>query len=148
MFLNLLWEGSSGGGGVSAPTAAFHANTVSGVYPAYISFINDSTGAPTSYEWYVNGNLVSVDANPSLTFLAAGVFTVRLVAANSGGSDDEIKTDYITITAPPTGTGYAIQSRARAMQGMRSTRRGVGKRVLTVMRRVLTVTPKKDGDET
>jgi len=38
---------------------------------------------------------------PGNIYASAGDFTVTLTATNDDGSDDEEKTDYITVTAPP-----------------------------------------------
>ncbi len=38
---------------------------------------------------------------PSFTYAAAGTYTVKLTVTGPGGSDDEIKTDYISVTTVP-----------------------------------------------
>jgi len=83
-----------------APTAGFTGSPTSGDYPLAVSFTNQSTGA-TSYSWNFGDGGTSTATNPSHTYTAAGTFTVTLTATNSCGSDQEVKTNYITVTTPP-----------------------------------------------
>ena len=83
----------------SAPVANFTANVTSGVDPLTVQFTDLSTNAPTSWAWDFenDGTVDSTEQNPIYTYSSAGTYTVKLVVSNSGGSDDEIKTDYITV---------------------------------------------------
>ncbi|MEZ5359993.1 MAG: PKD domain-containing protein [Candidatus Zixiibacteriota bacterium] len=83
-----------------APTAAFSGTPTSGDYPLAVAFTNSSTGA-TSYSWNFGDGGTSTQTNPSHTYTAAGTYTVTLTATNACGSDDEVKTGYITVTTPP-----------------------------------------------
>ncbi len=47
-----------------------------------------------------DGTVDSTAQNPSHTYTAAGTYTVKLTASNGAGSDEEVKTDYVTVTAP------------------------------------------------
>ncbi len=87
-----------------APVAAFSATPVSGTDPLEVAFTDESTGtAPLTYAWDFDndGNIDSTDQNPSFTYNAAGLYTVKLTVTNAAGNDDEIKTDYITVNAAP-----------------------------------------------
>jgi PKD repeat protein len=85
------------------PVAAFSGSPTSGAYPLDVQFTDASTGAPTSWSWdFGDGTGTSTAPNPSYTYTAAGTYTVTLTATNAVGSDDEIKTDYITVTEPGT----------------------------------------------
>jgi hypothetical protein len=64
------------------------------------TFSDQSTNSPTSWSWDFGDTETSTAQNPSHTYASAGVYTVTLTATNSCGSDDEIKTDYITVTEP------------------------------------------------
>jgi len=67
------------------------------VAPFTVNFQNTSTNA-TSYTWNFGDGGTSTDASPSHTYTVDGLYTVTLVAdAGACGSDDEIKTEYITI---------------------------------------------------
>jgi gliding motility-associated-like protein len=49
--------------------------------PDVVDIVNLSNGA-TGYQWYVNGQLVSNDANPGLTFSSPGIQLVTLIASS------------------------------------------------------------------
>ncbi len=81
-----------------APTAAFTGSPTSGDAPLTVDFTDQSSNA-TSWSWdFGDGSGTSTQQNPSYTYDAPGTFTVTLTATNSCGSDDEVKTDYITVT--------------------------------------------------
>jgi len=82
------------------PVAAFHATPLSGVAPLQVQFTDDSTNTPTSWIWDFGAGILSDLQNPLVTYLGAGTYTVKLIATNAAGSDQETKTDYITV-APP-----------------------------------------------
>lgn len=86
------------------PTADFTANPTSGCAPLDVQFTDTSTGSPTSWQWDFdnNGTIDSTDQNPSYQHNTPGTYTVKLTATNACGSNDEIKTNYITVNpAPP-----------------------------------------------
>jgi len=82
------------------PTASFTGSPTSGDFPLNVSFTNSSSGA-TSYSWDFGDGGNSTATNPSHTYTAAGTYTVTLTATNSCGSDQDVKTNYITVTEPP-----------------------------------------------
>jgi len=87
-----------------APTAAFTADTTSGTAPLAVSFTDESTGtAPLTYAWDFDndGTVDSTDQNPSYEYSVAGIYSVKLTVTNTAGSDDEIKTDFITAAEAP-----------------------------------------------
>ncbi len=89
----------------TAPIANFSADNVSPTTNQTVSFTDSSTNSPTSWSWsfspntvtYVNGTSAT-SQNPKVTFDAAGDYTVTLTATNAYGSDDEVKTNYISAT--------------------------------------------------
>jgi PKD repeat protein len=82
------------------PVAAFVGNPTSGVVPLTVNFTDQSTGAPTSWLWdFGDGVGTSTAQNPSYEYTAVGTYTVTLTAMNAHGSDDEVKVDYINVTA-------------------------------------------------
>jgi PKD repeat protein len=85
---------------VGIPIAAFHATPLSGTAPLQVQFTDDSTNTPTSWIWDFGAGILSDLQNPLVTYLGAGTYTVKLIATNAAGSDQETKTDYITV-APP-----------------------------------------------
>jgi PKD repeat protein len=82
------------------PTADFVGSPTSGDYPLTVNFTNQSSGA-TSYSWTFGDGGTSTAANPSYTYTAAGTYTVTLTATNACGSDQLVRTNYITVTTPP-----------------------------------------------
>ncbi len=87
-----------------APVAAFSANTTSGTAPLTVAFTDASTGTgPLTYKWdFTNdGTTDATTQNATYTYPSAGTFTVNLTVSNAGGSDSEVKTNYITVTAAP-----------------------------------------------
>ncbi len=88
------------------PAAAFTADATSGQAPLTVHFTDQSTNSPTSWAWDFdnNGSTDSTDQNPSYEYAAPGTYTVKLTATNDSGSDDEVKTGYITVSAIPTFT--------------------------------------------
>lgn len=84
------------------PVASFTANITSGCAPLTVSFTDQSTGNPTSWNWeFSNGTLSSVK-NPVVTFSTPGTYSVRLVVQNSTGIAQTERIDYITVYPSPT----------------------------------------------
>jgi PKD repeat protein len=88
-----------------APVAAFSGTPTSGEKPLEVTFTDASTNTPTSWAWDF-GDLSCPaadecnDQNPVHEYADAGTYTVVLTATNVGGSDDETKEDYITVSEP------------------------------------------------
>jgi len=81
-----------------------------------IQFFDLSAGVPDSWSWEFMGGTphLSSQQNPTVSFAAAGVYTVYLGVTNDFGTDVETKTNYITVTNTPVpwvlfsaGTDYA-----------------------------------------
>jgi parallel beta-helix repeat protein len=94
------------------PTAAFTSDVQTGLAPLTVNFTDQSTGDPTEWVWDFNndGNPDSYVQNPAYTYNDAGTYTIKLTATNAGGSDDEVKTDYINATVPGPKTWYVDDS--------------------------------------
>jgi gliding motility-associated-like protein len=84
-----------------APVANFTANVTSGCAPLTVSFTDLSTNNPNFWSWDFQGQL-SRAKNPVITFSTPGTYTVRLVVRNAAGIADEVKTNYIVVSASPT----------------------------------------------
>jgi PKD repeat protein len=86
-----------------APVAAFSGTPTSGDAPLTVQFTDASTNTPTSWAWDFDddGDTDSTDQHPSCTYGEAGTYAVNLSVTNAAGSDDETKTNYITVTAAP-----------------------------------------------
>ncbi len=83
----------------NAPQAAFAGNPTSGTAPLTVSFTDQSTGDPTSWQWNFGDGNTSTQQNPQHTYQNEGNYTVELTASNSFGSDTEIKENYIQVDA-------------------------------------------------
>jgi PKD repeat protein len=84
--------------------AAFSSTPLSGPAPLEVSFTDESTGDPTSWYWEFGDNEISTLQNPHHIYTNQGTYTVSLTTTNAGGSDTEIKTGYVVVTAGATPT--------------------------------------------
>jgi len=85
-----------------SPVANFTASATSGCSPLSVSFTDQSTGSPFSWNWDFGNGQLSTSKTPSVTYSQPGTYTVRLVVKNSSGVDEEIKTNYITVFPSPS----------------------------------------------
>jgi len=86
----------------SAPVAGFTASVTSGTAPLALNFINSSTGTITSYAWNFGDGTTSTVAGPAHVYAAAGVYSVSLTVTGPGGSNTQTRSNYVTVTAPPS----------------------------------------------
>ncbi|MEZ4513082.1 MAG: Calx-beta domain-containing protein [Chloroflexota bacterium] len=84
------------------PTADFSANVAGGDTPLAVSFADLSSGHPTGWSWDFGDGTTSTNRHPIHTYVNPGVYTVKLTASNSNGSDTKIRTSYITVSGDPT----------------------------------------------
>jgi PKD repeat protein len=84
---------SNGGGGILPPPqpVANFSYSGAGVAPVTVSFSNTSTNA-SSYSWDFGDNTTSTSFNPTHTYTQGGVYSVRLTANGTGGSNSVTKT--------------------------------------------------------
>jgi len=89
------------------PTAGFTSSS-SGFAATFTNTTTPGGTAPASltYAWTFGDAQTSTSANPTHTYGADGVYSVRLIATNSCGSDTMIQT--VTIVTPPTANFTAI----------------------------------------
>ncbi|MCP4149216.1 MAG: PKD domain-containing protein, partial [bacterium] len=85
------------------PVADFTASATAIYEGQSIDFTDISTNSPTSWAWTFAGGTPasSTEQNQSVSFAAAGTYTIALTASNAAGNDTETKTDYITVTVEP-----------------------------------------------
>ncbi len=84
-----------------APLADFLGTPTSGDAPLLVSFADESSNNPTSWEWDFGDGATSTNQNPNYTYTVAGVYTVTLTATNSGGSNTKTRNDYISVGVTP-----------------------------------------------
>jgi PKD repeat protein len=88
------------------PTAAFNGTPVKGNAPLGVTFTDSSTGASlTNWRWdFGDGNITNygVRTHPFHIYTSAGLKSINLTVTGSGGTDSEVKTNYINVTTPST----------------------------------------------
>jgi len=83
------------------PVADFVGDPTSGAAPLDVSFTDQSTNSPTSWDWDFGDSGTSGAQHPSHQYTPVDSYTVSLTAANAHGQDTETKVDYITTTVAP-----------------------------------------------
>jgi PKD repeat protein len=97
------------------PAADFSVSETSGEAPLTVSFTDDSSGSPNTWQWnFGDSSDTLTKYNPTHTFTKAGTYTVTETVTNEAGKDTETKTNYITVTAPE-GTDISSQSTETAI---------------------------------
>lgn len=84
----------------SPPIAVFMMRPSSGVAPLMVAFTDRSRGTPTAWSWDFGDGNTSTEQNPVHTYGSAGTFTVRLTAANTGGTSTYAS--FVWVRAPRT----------------------------------------------
>lgn len=89
--------------GVALPIAEFSADPTSGCVPMTVSFTDESSNSPTSWEWTFPGGTpgTSTLKDPTVVYSVPGTYSVTLTVANAAGSNTLTKADYITVSAMP-----------------------------------------------
>ncbi|MEP7279848.1 MAG: PKD domain-containing protein [Bacteroidota bacterium] len=98
LFVSFLAKGQ-------APVAAFTADLVSGCSPLTVSFTDQSTGSPISWNWDFGGQLSNAQ-NPRFSFYP-GTYTITLTVRNSFGINSVTKSNYIVANPSPTASFVA-----------------------------------------
>lgn len=96
---------------VLAPvTAAFTSNKTVTCAGLPVNFTDQSIGSPTTWNWTFQGGTPtsSTNQNQAVTYATQGSFDVQLIVSNGSTSDTLLLVDYITVVAPPTGTGQGV----------------------------------------
>jgi PKD repeat protein len=83
-----------------APTSAFNSYPPAGKAPLTVTFTDQSTGQPTSWQWSFGDGTTSNSQNTSHVYTKPGTFAVTLQASNTAGSS--IKSNTVTVTQEPT----------------------------------------------
>jgi PKD repeat protein len=80
------------------PVADFSANPTHGTAPLDVTFKDESTGYPDSWEWDFGDGAGSMEQHPSHTYTATGTYAVTLTVSNELGSDTMVDPDCVTVT--------------------------------------------------
>jgi PKD repeat protein len=95
-------EGYSGAFTLTTPVyipvqADFAAKPTAGLPPLTVVFTNTSTGDYDTSLWLFGDEIASTLESPTHTYTAAGAYTVTLIVDGPGGTDTEVKPQYITV---------------------------------------------------
>jgi large repetitive protein len=83
---------------IPAPVADFTSTVTNGSAPLAVQFNDTSSNGPTSWFWNFGDGCNSTLQNPVHIYNASGMYTVTLNATNNGGSNQTMKTGYITVS--------------------------------------------------
>jgi PKD repeat protein len=92
------------------PVADFSAETTNGEAPMTVTFLSDSLWSISEWQWDFGDGVGSTEENPIHTYDNPGTYTVRLTVTGPGGTDTEIKTDYITVGYKPLVADFSTDS--------------------------------------
>jgi len=81
--------------------AEFHALPETGSAPLPVSFFDDSTGSPASWNWTFGDGGTSTEKKPVHTYTTIGTYDVSLNVSNAWGSNVMEKGGFIEVTALP-----------------------------------------------
>ncbi|MEO0311997.1 MAG: hypothetical protein RIQ89_1654 [Bacteroidota bacterium] len=90
---------------LGTPVALFTADTTRGCPSTCFNFTDQSSGAPTQWEWLFTGANPSTSSlqNPTnICYPNPGIYTVKLIASNSFGSDTLNLINYVNIDTLPS----------------------------------------------
>ncbi|MEA3447785.1 MAG: M14 family zinc carboxypeptidase, partial [Bacteroidota bacterium] len=81
------------------PVADFEASATTVTVGSTVDFTDLSANIPNDWEWTFDGGTPPSETvqHPSITYNTGGTYDVSLTATNAYGSDDTIKTGYITV---------------------------------------------------
>jgi PKD repeat protein len=79
------------------PVADFSATPTAGAAPLTVDFTDASSGSITAWAWDFGDGQTSTAQNPTHHYTKADTYTVSLTVTGPGGSETQIKADYITV---------------------------------------------------
>jgi len=85
--------------------ADFVGTPTSGNAPLTVQFSDRSQGGPTMWSWVFGDGGTALVANPVHVYQQPGKYTVSLTASNQASSNTAVKTDYVTASSGPVGSG-------------------------------------------
>lgn len=98
-----VWESDLYTNPLSPPTANFSTVFSSPCVGKPFVFNDQSSNTPTAWSWTLTGSTSALSSvkNPTVTYNAAGIYTVSLVSTNAYGSSTAYSTT-ISVLSPPT----------------------------------------------
>ncbi|MDF2451797.1 MAG: hypothetical protein K0S26_1301 [Bacteroidota bacterium] len=106
-----VWQSDMFSDPLAAPTAFFSSTHSSACENVPFVFNDLSSNMPTAWSWTLTGasTQTSTVKNPSVTYTAAGIYTVSLMATNANGSS-AVYSKTVTVIPPPVITLTASTS--------------------------------------
>lgn len=95
----------------AAPVAAFSGYPTTICEGQAVTYVDQSTNAPTSWSWTFPGGAPAASAiqNPVISYPVAGTYNVSLTASNGFGGNSLTKNTYINVvTCPSPGSGLIV----------------------------------------
>jgi PKD repeat protein len=99
------------------PVADFSAAPHEGSFPLKVAFTDLSKNKPTAWNWEFGDGTSSAEQNPSHTFTAPGLYTVRLKVSNAFGSDALSQTSMVNVSSPAPASATIPVAPAKERQG-------------------------------
>lgn len=98
-----VWESDLFSNPLLVPVPNFSTSPTSACINVPITITDLSSGTPTAWSWTLTGSSTPTSSinNPVVTYSAAGVYTISLIATNGNGSSSEFSKT-INVTLPPT----------------------------------------------
>lgn len=82
----------------AVPVADFSGSPREVVKKNPVTFTDDSTGTPTSWEWDFGDGITNTVQNPTHVYKSRGTYDVSLTVSNAYGTDSITEVGYITVT--------------------------------------------------
>ena len=95
---------------IPEPVARFAFSPSSPSVNQPVSFVDTSTGAPSSWLWNFGDQDSSTDQNPTHAYSTAGSFTVRLTVGNAHGTDGTTRVVTVAQNRPVAGFTFSPSS--------------------------------------
>lgn len=104
----------------SVPSSDFVADVTNGSPSLSVRFMDLSSNNPTSWAWdFENDGIIdSRLQDPIHSFVSGGNYTVNLTVTNAGGSSEEVKSNYITVSLVPPVAGFSANVTSSICQGL------------------------------
>jgi PKD repeat protein len=123
------------GGTGSAPVAVFAFSPTIPLVGQAISFVDQTSNAPTSWAWNFGDGTTSTQQSPVKSYTSAGTYTITLTATNAQGSNSTTRSITVVaatgvtgqyqyqVTGSPlaNGTNYTVKVEVRDAMGLTSS---------------------------
>ncbi|MEZ4659733.1 MAG: Calx-beta domain-containing protein [Caldilineaceae bacterium] len=84
----------------TAPTADFVTDVEAGLAPLLVQFHDESSGAPTDWQWDFGDGAASTAQHPTHLYATPGAYSVTLRVSNGAGADSVVRKNLIIANSP------------------------------------------------